>query len=105
MKNNIFIGNKSKPSYLLEFNKSFNKVSIYQPDKYSMKDKDLDFFEKYVLGKCILEIPCDEFIINNKELITFKKEYLHIPEIIIKYKKNYIIINSSIIQLKSYKKL
>jgi len=29
MKNNIFIGNKSKSSYLLEFNKNFNKVSIY----------------------------------------------------------------------------
>jgi len=105
MQNIIFIGNKSKPSYLLEFNKNFNKVSIYQPDKYSIKEKDLDIVEKYILGKCIIEIPCDEFIIKNKELISYKKEYLYAPEIIIKYKKNYLIINSSIIPLKSYKKL
>jgi hypothetical protein len=103
MKNHIFVGKKIKPSYLLEFNKDFSKVTIYQPDKLSMKEKD--YFEKYSLGILIGEYLCDEIIIIKDNLTKFKENYLYIQEIIIKHKNKYILINNSITQLSSYKKL
>jgi hypothetical protein len=103
MNNYIFVGKKNKPSFLLEFIKKLNKVYIYQPDKYSLRDKELDFFEKYYLGNLVSEIQYDEFVTKDK-LIDFNDCY-YTPEIIIKTKKDYILINKSIIKLKIHKKL
>jgi len=103
--NHIFIGKKTKPSFLLEFNKKLNKLYIYQPDKYSIRDKELDFFEKYSLGNLVTEINCDEFIITKDPLINFKDYYYYTSEILVKSNNDYILINKSIYKLKTFKKI
>ena len=42
---------------LLNVNKKLKTVSIYQPDKYSIRDTELDFFEKYSLGLVEVYFP------------------------------------------------
>ena len=46
--NSFFVGDKLKPSFLVEIIKKQKIVSIYKPDKYS---KNEEFYEKYSLGK------------------------------------------------------
>jgi hypothetical protein len=97
--NHIFIGKKTKPSFLLEFNKKLKTICVYKPDKYSIRDTELEFFEKYSLGKLVTEIDYDEFIITKDPLINFKDYYYYTPEILVKSKNDYILINKSINKL------
>jgi hypothetical protein len=87
---NVFVGTKSNPSFLVEINEK--TVSIYQADKISKAEKELDFYETYALGKKVLETeykivqfpekPPTEyrkasygsFIVDTLEIITKKEK-------------------------------
>lgn len=96
MSKSIFVGNKSKPNYLVEITKN-KLLSLYKPDKYS---KDEDFYEKYSLGNLILSTKYDD-IIFIKEVISYKKSYFFTPIIIIRIKKKYLIISNNIKDFKT----
>lgn len=62
---NIFVGCEKNPSYLVIIDKK--NIIIYQPDQYSMdSNAKLDFFERYVLGKIILNIKCKNIYYKEK---------------------------------------
>jgi hypothetical protein len=62
-----FVGSKSKPQYLIEIIEKNKSISIYTPDKFS---KNEEFYEKYSLGKLLLE--------TNYNTILFTKKYCSI---------------------------
>ena len=84
-----FTGSKSKPSFLIDISKN---ISIYTPDEYS---KNENFFEKYYLGKNILETKYD-IVLFTKDIIKYKKYYNYTPELIIKIKNKYLLICDTI---------
>jgi hypothetical protein len=95
---NVFVGTKLAPSFLVEINEK--TITIYKPDKISKAEKELDFYEKYALGKKVLETaykvvqfpekPPEEykkasygsFIVNKLEIIT-KKEKITVQKSLI----------------------
>jgi len=79
----IFIGSKSKPSFLVEV--SPKKICVYQPDSFSKKE---DFYERYSLGKKI-EISYSK--IHFKEPVAYKG-HLYVPEMTITIKKKQYLI-------------
>ena len=84
----IFIGSKKSPTFLLNIDKNKN-VIIYTPDKLS---KNEEFYEKYSLGKIVLNDKYDDIIFINKlESYIMKKKY--VPQLIIKLKTKYFLIN------------
>jgi hypothetical protein len=87
----FFVGDKSKPSFLLEVTPKKKIISIYKPDKYS---KNEEFYEKYSLGKEVITTKYDN-IIFSKTPVEYK-HYLFVPEITLKIKNKYLVISKSI---------
>lgn len=98
--NFLFIGNKKKPFYMIEFIKKKHLMVIYRPDKYSEKSKD--FVDKYYLGET-LEIEYEKIYYIKKNLVKYSKTEKEckivsdiLPEMLIKTKKRYILVNESV---------
>ena len=89
-----FVGSKSSPEFLVELSKK--DLTIYKPDKYS---KDEEFYEKYALGKVVFTAKNAE-IIFTQNTISYKKEK-YTPELIIRTKDKYILVNKNIKKLKT----
>jgi hypothetical protein len=89
--NSFFVGDKLKPSFLIEVIKKQKIISIYKPDKYS---KNEEFYEKYSLGKLLIQTKYNDIIFIKKPVSY--KNYLFSPEIIIKIKNKYLIISKTI---------
>ena len=89
--NSFFVGNKSKPSFLLEVIPAKKIISIYKPDKYS---KNEEFYEKYSLGEIIIRTKFNN-IIFSKNPVAYKN-YLFVPEIILKIKNKYFVVSKTI---------
>lgn len=91
-----FVGSKASPEFLIELNKKTKDLTIYKPDKYS---KDEEFYEKYALGKIVFTAKNAE-IIFTQNVISYKKEK-YTPELIIRTKDKYILVNKNIKKLKT----
>ncbi len=94
----IFIGNKSKPSYMIDITK--NKLTVYQPDKYSLKEEE--FFEKYSLGIVVFEINYKKIIFLKDEPIKYDKGGYNskiVSELLIQTNKEFILLNKKISKL------
>ena len=89
--NSFFVGDKLKPSFLVEVNKKKKIVSIYKPDKYS---KNEDFYEKFSLGKLLIQTKYDNIFFIKKP-VPYKK-YLYTTEIIFEIKNKYLIVSKTI---------
>lgn len=89
-----FVGSKTTPDFLVELNK--NNLTIYKPDKIS---KDEEFYEKYALGKVVFTAKNVE-IIFTQNIVSYKKEK-YTPELIIRTKDKYILVNKNIKKLKT----
>ena len=87
-----FVGSKSSPEFLVELSKK--DLTIYKPDKYS---KNEEFYEKYALGKIVFTAKNAE-IIFTQNTISYKKEK-YTPELIIRTKDKYILVNKNIKKL------
>ena len=87
--NSFFVGDKLKPSFLIEVIKK--KISIYKPDKYSKNEK---FYEKYSLGKLLIRTKYNDIIFLKKP-VSYKK-FLFSPEIIFRIKNKYLIVSKTI---------
>jgi hypothetical protein len=87
----IFVGDKLKPSFLIEIIQKKKIVRIYKPDKYS---KNETFYEKYSLGKLLIETKYNEIIIEKKPVPY--KNFLFILKIIFKIKNKYLFVSKSI---------
>ena len=90
----IFIGNKAKPSFLVEINPG-KKIRIYKPDQLS---KNEEFYEKYALGQEILSITYRALLF--KKAPTAYKQFLYSPEMIVVLKDTQIRIATTIRQSK-----
>jgi len=89
-----FVGSKTSPEFLVELNK--NNLTIYKPDKIS---KDEEFYEKYALGKVVFTAK-KAGIIFTQNTVSYKKEK-YTPELIIRTKDKYILVNKNIKKLKT----
>lgn len=91
---NVFVGKHSKPTFLLDI--KLNTIAIYQPDKISLNEKGLDFFEKYSLGELVLEEKFIDitFTKKNPERYYRSSDNFYVPEVLIKTKDYYILLNS-----------
>jgi hypothetical protein len=89
--NSFFVGDKLKPSFLVEIIKKQKKIIIYKPDKYSQNET---FYEKYSLGKLLIQTKYDNIIFVKKP-VPYKKN-LFVPEIIFKIKNKYLIVSKTI---------
>ena len=90
-----FVGSKTTPEFLVELHKK--DLTIYKPDKYS---KDEEFYEKYALGKVVFTAKNAE-IIFTQNVVSTHKIYKYTPEIIIRTKDKYILVNKTIKKLKT----
>ena len=91
--NSFFVGdNKLKPSFLVEIMTKQKKINIYKPDNYS---KNETFYEKYSLGKLLIQTKYDKIIFVKKP-VPYKKNFLFVPEIIFKIKNKYFIVSKTI---------
>ena len=89
--NSIFVGNKSKPSFLLEIIPSKKIITIYKPDKYS---KNEEFYEKYSLGQMIIRTKFTNIIFSKKP-VSYKNG-LFVPELFVKIKNKYYVVSKTI---------
>lgn len=89
--NSFFVGNKSKPSFLVEVIPDKKIVSIYKPDKYS---KNEEFHDKYALGELLIRTKFSN-IYFNKNPVSYK-DFLFVPEIMFKIKKKYWVVSKTI---------
>ena len=89
--NSYFVGNKTKPSFLLEIIPSKKIISIYKPDNYSKKE---EFYEKYSLGEMVIKTKFNNIIFSKKPVPY--KNYLFVPEIILKIKNKYFSVSKTI---------
>jgi len=87
----FFVGSKSKPSFLVEV--SPKKITVYQPDKYSKKE---DFFERYYLGKKVLETSYSKFLLKTLPVPYKHYSVPYVPEIIVIIKKKQVLIKNRI---------
>jgi len=85
----IFVGNKAKPTFLVEINSAKKEICIYTPDIHS---KNEEFFEKYSLGKIILQAKYSDIIFMQKP--SSYKNYLYVPDMIVKIKNKYLMIST-----------
>jgi hypothetical protein len=93
---NIFVGCEKNPSYLVVIDKK--NIIIFQPDEFSMdSNAKLDFFEKYILGKIILEIKFKNIYYKEKPKKYNILNSKIVSELIIKINENKIILNNNII--------
>ena len=102
MSQTIFVGTQTKPSFMVEILK--NKISIYEPDKYS---KSEDFYEKYSLGKQIMNTTFKNVIFTKETPIVYKKIQKEfnikskiVSELILKTNDYCFLINKKITKLK-----
>lgn len=95
--NSFFVGDKLKPSFLVEVLIKQKKINIYKPDNYS---KNEQFYEKYSLGKLLIQTKYDNIIFSKKP-VPYKKN-LFVPEIIFKIKNKYLIVSKTIKVKDSY---
>lgn len=84
----IFIGSKTKPTFLLHADKNKNLL-VYTPDKLS---KNEEFYEQYSLGKIVLDEKYNDIIFINKPVL-YKMKKKYVPELIVKLNNEYILIN------------
>lgn len=89
--NSFFVGNKTKPSFLIEIRQKPKTISIYKPDKYS---KNEEFYEKYALGKLVIQSKYDNIIFVKKP-VPYKNN-LFVAEIIFKIKNKYLVVSKTI---------
>ena len=89
--NSFFVGDKLKPSFLIEVITKQKIISIYKPDKYS---KNEDFYEKYSLGKLLIQTKYNDIIFVKKPVSY--KNFLFSPEIIFMIKNKYLIVSKTI---------
>jgi hypothetical protein len=89
--NSFFVGDKRKPSFLVEVIKKQKQIIIYKPDKYSQNE---EFYEKYSLGKLLLQTKYDNIIFVKKP-VPYKQK-LFVPEIIFKIKNKCLIVSKTI---------
>jgi hypothetical protein len=90
--NSFFVGEKSRPSFLLEVILDKKRINIYKPDKYS---KNEEFYEKYSLGEMIIATKFDEILFCRKP-VSYKNHYLFVPKIMVKIKNKYFIVSKTI---------
>jgi hypothetical protein len=88
----IFVGNKTKPSFLLEVVPSKKLITIYKPDSYS---KNEEFYEKYSLGKMLIQTKIDNIMFSKKP-VSYKKHCLFVPEVILKIKNKCFVVSKTI---------
>jgi hypothetical protein len=88
--NSFFVGNKVKPSYLVEI--ASKNVNIYKPDKYSKLEKD--FYEKYSLGELVFTSKYTSITFEKKPVVYKKKYYM--PEIIFKIKNKFLVVSKTL---------
>lgn len=91
-----FVGSKSSPEFLVELSKKTKQLNIYKPDKHS---KDEEFYEKYSLGKLLFTAKNAE-IVFIQNTVSYKKEK-YTPELIIRTKEKYILVNKNLKTLKT----
>lgn len=89
--NSFFVGNKIKPSFLIEIIKKKKMISCYKPDIYS---KNEEFYEKYSLGEQLIDSKYNDIIFIKKPIPY--KNHLYVPEIILKIKNKYFLISNKI---------
>lgn len=89
--NSYFVGNKSKPSFLLEVIPSQKLITIYKPDEYS---KNEEFYEKYSLGTVIIKTKFKKLEFSKKPIPY--KNFLYTPEAILLIKNIKFNIGKSI---------
>jgi hypothetical protein len=90
----VFVGNKARPSFLVEINSAKKILTLYTPDQHS---KHEEFYEKYSLGKMILQTTYRDVIFLQKP-IAFKNN-LYVPEMILDLKTKHIMISTKVSQL------
>jgi DNA-directed RNA polymerase beta' subunit len=90
----FFVGNKSKPSFLVEVIPKNKVMTIYKPDKYS---KNEEFYEKYALGKVLITTKYNDIIFLQKP-VPYKshKKHLFVPGIIFKIEKKNLLVSKTI---------
>jgi hypothetical protein len=93
----IFVGSKEKPTFLVEINKNKKQVAVYTPDKFS---KNEEFYEKYSLGKKILDEKYDSIVFLDKPIPYIMRSVL-LPQLIINVKGKYFILTNKMTTLKS----
>jgi len=81
----FFVGNKARPTFLVEVNPTKKTISVYAPDQYS---KDEEFYEKYSLGKVVVQGTYQHVILCQKPA-AYKKA-LYVPELIVHMGNKYV---------------
>ena len=87
----FFVGDKLKPSFLVEINTKQKIINIYKPDKYS---KNEEFYEKYSLGNLVVQTKYKDIIFGEKPISY--KNFLFSPKIIFKIKNKYLFVSKTI---------
>lgn len=88
----LFVGDKLKPSFLVEIIPKKKIISIYKPDKYSKNEED--FYEIYSLGKLMVNTTYDKIIYEIKPISY--KNYLFVPEMFFKINNKLVSISKKI---------
>ena len=85
----IFVGSKSKPTFLVEILPKKKEISIYMPDTFS---KNEEFYEKYALGRLVIKAKYDTI----KASPVPYKGYLYASELVVKIKNKEFSITNKI---------
>jgi hypothetical protein len=92
----FFVGNKAKPTFLVEINPVKKEICVYTPDIHS---KNEEFFEKYSLGKIVLQTKYTDVLFLKKPVVY--KNNMYVSEIIVKMKNKYVMICTTLSVLPS----
>lgn len=94
-----FVGSKTKPTFLVEIDTKNKHLQIYTPDKYS---KNEEFYEKYTLGKKVLDIKYKNIIFCEKPILyKSKKASKYVCELILNINNKYYLVSNDIKMIKS----
>lgn len=85
-------GTKTNPVFLVEISNKKKQITVYKPDIYS---KGEDFFEKYVLGEVVMKVKYNQLFLE-KNVVSCKKKYKFIPDMMIKVKNKMFLIGNRI---------
>jgi hypothetical protein len=91
----FFVGDKTKPQFLVEVSSKTKDIDIYKPDKVS---KNEEIFDKNYLGETVLSEKYDTILFTKK--VSPYKKYKYTPEMIIKIKDKYILVSEKISKIK-----
>jgi len=97
----FFIGDKKKPTFMIEINRDTHILTIFTPDKYSKKSK-LEFFETYYLGNILFQGKYKKLAYkkNDKEVYDAKDGSIEnagiLSEMIIQTKKMYFFVKDNL---------